>query len=36
MTWMVVARIHWQALKLWFKRTAFHSKPRPPEQFVTR
>ncbi len=36
MTWMVVARIHWQALKLWIKRTGFHGKPHPPEQFVTR
>jgi uncharacterized protein len=36
MTWMVVARIHWQALKLWIKHTGFHAKPHPPEQFVTR
>ena len=36
MTLGVVARIHWQAVKLWFKRTTFHRKPAPPEQFVTR
>ena len=26
----VVARIHWQALRLWWKRAPFHSKPAPP------
>jgi uncharacterized protein len=31
----VVARIHWQALKLWFKRATFHRKPKPPAQAVT-
>lgn len=36
LTLMVVARIHWQALKLAFKRTPFFSKPAPPERFVTR
>jgi DUF1365 family protein len=36
MTLGVVARIHWQALKLWCKRVPFVSKPPPPEQFVTR
>jgi uncharacterized protein len=36
MTWMVLARIHWQALKLWTKRIGFHGKPHPPEHFVTR
>ena len=36
MTLGVVARIHWQALKLWTKRVRFFSKPQPPEQFVTR
>jgi DUF1365 family protein len=32
----VIARIHWQAVKLWRKRVRFHRKPRPPEAFVTR
>lgn len=36
MTLMVMARIHWQALKLWIKRTGFRSKPTPPTEFVTR
>ena len=36
MTFAVVARIHWQAVKLWFKRVPFVSKPKPPELFVTR
>ncbi len=36
MTLMIVARIHWQALKLWLKRVRFHSKPAPPEHFVSR
>ena len=36
MTLMVMARIHWQALQLWLKRTGFHRKPPAPDQFVTR
>lgn len=36
MTFGVIARIHWQALKLWRKRVPFVSKPKPPEIFVTR
>ncbi len=36
MTFGVVARIHWQALKLWRLRVPFISKPKPPEIFVTR
>ncbi len=36
MTLGVVARIHWQALKLWRKQVPFVSKPQPPEIFVTR
>ncbi len=36
MTFGVVARIHWQALKLWLKRVRFIGKPTPPDRFVTR
>ena len=36
MTLGVMARIHWQAFKLWRKRVPFISQPRPPESFVTR
>ena len=36
MTFGVVARIHWQAFKLWRKHVPFISKPKPPEIFVTR
>jgi DUF1365 family protein len=36
MTLGVVARIHWQAFKLWRMRVPFISKPQPPEEFVTR
>ncbi|MDE1951309.1 MAG: DUF1365 domain-containing protein [Betaproteobacteria bacterium] len=36
MTLGVMARIHWQALKLWRKRVPFLSKPAPPETRVTR
>jgi DUF1365 family protein len=36
MTLAVMARIHWQALKLWLKRVPFFSKPQLPKQFLTR
>ena len=36
MTLGVVARIHWQAFKLWRKHIPFVSKPKPPDLFVTR
>ena len=36
MTLGVIARIHWQALRLWLKRVRFVRKPQPPELFVTR
>lgn len=36
MTLGVMARIHWQAFKLWCKRVRFFSKPLPPQDFVTR
>ncbi len=32
----VVARIHWQAVRLWWKRTPFHSKPTPPAIEISR
>lgn len=32
----VVARIHWQALRLWAKRVPFLKKPSPPGSFITR
>lgn len=35
MTWGVIARIHWQALRLWLKRVPLFSKPLPPSSFVT-
>lgn len=35
MTFGVMARIHWQALKLWRKRVPFFSKPNPPSQQTT-
>ena len=36
MTLGVIARIHWQALKLWAKRVRFIGKPAAPDLFVTR
>jgi len=35
MTLGVMARIHWQALRLWLRRVPFFSKPLPPAQSVT-
>jgi len=35
MTFGVVAKIHWQALKLFFKRVPFLSKPTPPSANVS-
>lgn len=32
----VMARIHWQALRLWRKRVPFHHKPAPPIEEVTQ
>jgi uncharacterized protein len=32
----VIARIHWQAIRLAAKRVPFFGKPSPPETFVTR
>lgn len=36
MTFGVVARIHWQAFRLWRKRVPIAGKPPVPEAFVTR
>lgn len=36
MTLGVMARIHWQALRLWRKRLPFISKPAAPEHFISR
>ncbi|MFZ2386610.1 MAG: DUF1365 domain-containing protein [Polaromonas sp.] len=36
MTLAVMARIHWQALRLWLKRVRFHRKPEAPTRPVTR
>ena len=36
MTLGVVARIHWQAMRLALKRVPFFGKPTPPQAFVTR
>jgi len=36
MTLGVVARIHWQAVKLFFKKVRFFRKPLPPASFTTR
>jgi hypothetical protein len=36
MTVGVIARIHWQALKLWRKRVPFFAKPMPPLEQVSR
>ena len=36
MTLGVIARIHWQALRLWSQRVPFFHKPAPPASFTTR
>ena len=36
MTLAIMARIHWQALRLWTKRVRFHKKPALPGADVTR
>jgi uncharacterized protein len=35
MTLGVIARIHWQALRLWLKQTPFFRQPAAPGDFVT-
>jgi len=32
----VIARIHWQAVKLWAKRVPYFTKPQPPQSTLTR
>lgn len=34
-TLAVMARIHWQALRLWLMKVPFFRKPNPPSQFVS-
>jgi len=36
MTLAVMARIHWQALRLWLKRVPYVPKPAPPQAFTSR
>lgn len=36
MTFGVVAKIHWQALRLWLKRVPFFTKPEPPSSELSR
>ena len=36
MSFGVIARIHWQALRVWVKRVPYVKKPAPPDRFVTR
>lgn len=36
MTLGVMAKIHWQALRLWLRRVPFHFKPAPPAAKITR
>lgn len=36
LTFGIIARIHWQALRLWLKKVPFHRKPSPDQPFVTR
>lgn len=36
MTFGVMARIHWQALRLWLRRVPWHPKPAPPLEETSR
>jgi DUF1365 family protein len=36
MTFGLIARIHWQAVKLWVKRVPLVARPAPPTHFVSR
>jgi uncharacterized protein len=35
-TLAVIAKIHWQAVKLLLKGAKFHGKPAPPSQTITQ
>jgi DUF1365 family protein len=36
LTFGLIARIHWQALRLWAARVHVFRKPAPPQAFLTR
>ena len=36
LTLAVIARIHWQAVRLWAKRAPYFPKPAPPAQELSR
>ena len=36
MSFVVMFRIHWQALKLFFKKAQFYPRPNPPENILTK
>lgn len=36
MTLLIIVRIHYLALKLWFKGTQFHKRPQPPSEEISR
>lgn len=35
LTFGVIVRIHWQAIRLWLNKVTFFSKPRPPLKETT-
>jgi DUF1365 family protein len=35
MPWKIMAGIHWEALKLWFKGARFHKSPPAPTRSVS-
>lgn len=36
MTFVVMGRIHWQAVKLFFKKAQFFTRPNPPEKILSK